>query len=488
LTTKRGGWAGNVLWLLVAEATGKVASFAFIVIVARGLGVSQYGAFAFAISFVAPFYRLASWGVDSIVISDVARDDSRIGEIFPTALFMRAGFGAIALGVALSLAPLFIEGPDAFLAFAILGVALLCDELSNFLGAVFRSFERMEFHALVLLANRLLSVALALVVFGAGGALIAVCFTYLAGSAGALAFGTFFVRRFLPPGLRMRPDRPVLRAMLRSGAALGLASAINMVTFRLDTVMLQAVKGTVAVGQYAVAYRFFESFAFVGYTLGDSAMPRLARQGRGKDAGRTFMLATALVLAFYLPLAIAYGFAGEWIVVRLFTRTYEGAAPTLAWLGGAGVLYGLAYVGRVGAIALGRRNEITAVAAGALVLNLGLNAYAIPRWGGTGAGAATFATEVFEVVLLVGLFLRTNRSLGTVRPVAAPVVAAALTAACLAILGLRDAPALLVGTFVYLVSMVVVARVVAPTETAQAVALVRRRLGRTSHLPMQREP
>src|SRR5205807_2503516 len=162
----------------------------------------------------------------------------------PAGLILRAGFGIVALIAALAIAPLFVEGRTAYEAFAVLGAALLLDEMSQFLSALFRSFERMEFHALVVFSNRVLSMVFALIVLA----------------------------------------------------------------FRVDTVILQGVKGTIAVAQYAVAYLFFDSLAFVGYNLGDTAMPRIARTGHGRDATRTFALGSAAILAFYLPLALAYGF------------------------------------------------------------------------------------------------------------------------------------------------------------------------------------
>ena len=475
----RRSFAGNALWLLIAEATGKVASFVFVVVVARNLGAGDYGAFAFAIAFMAPFYRLSSWGVDSVTISEVAKDHAEAVRILPAGLAVRSALGLLALLVALGIAPLFVDGRP-LAALAVLGVALLLDEISQYLSAVFRAFERMEFHAIVVFTNRVLSVLLALAIFAAGGKLLAVCIAYLAGSFGAMVFGFFFLARFLPDGMRWRPDRTTLRHMLKTGAPLGIAGAVNMLAFRADTVILQAVKGTVAVAQYSVAYRFFDSLAFVAYNLGDTAMPRIARTGKGRDAGRTFMLTAAAILAFYLPLAVAYVFAGRWIVVTLFSDAYAEAAPALMWLGAAAALYGIAFLARVSCISLGRRREITWIAVIALAANLSINAFTIPRWSGTGAAAATFFTEVVEAILLAGLFLRTNAGQGssTTKPILVPIGAAALAAGFLAATGLRDLAALLGGGVVYGAALVGLAAVAAPDDSRELRRLVRNRFSR----------
>lgn len=472
------GFARNALWLLIAEATGKIASFVFIVVVARGLGASDYGAFAFAVAFVAPFYRLASWGIETVVITEVARDHRRVTDVFPSALALRGGLGLVALLVSMSIAPLFLHSNHGYTAFVILAAALWLDELSQFLSAVFRSFERMEFHALIVFTNRVLSVVLALVVFAMGGRLIAVCLTYFAGSLGALLFGFVFLRPFLPKGVRLRPTRATMKRIAKVGAPLGIASALNMLAFRADTVILQGVKGAVAVAEYAVAYRFFDSLAFVGYNLGDTAMPRISRTGHGRDATRTFSLGTAAILAFYLPMSVLYLFAGHFIVVKLFSETYKDAVGALMWLGPASALYAVTYMARIGAIALGRRREITWVAVVALAANLAMNAYAIPKYGGTGAGATTCFTEVIEAALTVGLFIRTNPFAGGGRAIAVPVVAAGVAAAALGGLGLRDGPAIMVGSAVYAAALAAIARLLVPEDTRELVRMIRNRFTR----------
>jgi len=340
---------------------------------------------------------------------------------------------------------------------------------------VFRAFDRMELHAVVVLGNRVLSVVLAFVAFALGAGLVALSAMYMLGSLGALTLAFVVLRRKLPPIDVGAPRRDVVRRLVRVGMPIGVASFLNMLTFRADVVILEAVKGTVAVANYGVAYRFFEPLLFVAYNLGDTAMPRLARRGRTDAAGRTFVLTTAAVLTFYLPLAVLFLFAGDWIVVRLFSDEYEAAVGALKWLGFAGALYGVAYVARVASIALGRRRGVTAVAVVALVSNLSINAWAIPRYGPAGAGAATFFTEVVEAVLLVALYVRAGAPLRAGRALLVPVLGAGAMAGAVAATGTSDVGAILVGVCTYPLATAAAARVLAPDLLDRVVRTVRRR-------------
>ena len=106
-------FAGNALWLMSGEAVGKVASFLFVVIVARGLGAAQYGYFNFALSFMPLFLMLGADGIEFTLIREIARDKTRLSELFVTGLVLRVGLGLIALASSIALTRFLIRETNA---------------------------------------------------------------------------------------------------------------------------------------------------------------------------------------------------------------------------------------------------------------------------------------------------------------------------------------------------------------------------------------
>ncbi len=469
--------AGNALWMLVAEVAAKVASFVLVIILARGLGPTQYGYFNFALSFVALFLMLGAWGIDISFVRQVSERRERHAELFASGLALRAALGLAGMLAAFAIAPLFVSGREAYLTVVIMGSALFLDELSSYLGAVFKAFERMRFHALVILINRFLSTGLAAVAIAVGGGLVMVSATYLLGSLGALTFGWFALRRYFPSASVRKVERPRVAALLRYGTPLALGGFLNIAVLRIDAVMLQAMKGPAAVGMYGVAYRFFESLLFVTWALSVASLPRIIRGGAGERSSRTFELTASAIVAVYLPIAVGALFTAEWVVVTLFSEQYRPASSAVAWLTGAVVFYGVAHLSRMASIGLGRRREIAWIAVAVLAVNLVGNLIAIPRYGFVGAAAVMFVTELVEAVLLVGLFLRTSGPFTLSRVAAVPVVATAVMGGTLALTGIRDLPALITGSVVYLLALIVSARLIAPEATRRALALVHVRRG-----------
>jgi polysaccharide transporter, PST family len=468
-------YAANAAWLLLAQVAAKGASFVFVVVVARSLGARDFGLFSFALAFVPLFLVFGRLGLETTVVREIARDRNRLSELFASGLALRVSLGLVGLAIALATGPLFLDGGRAWAVLAVVGAALLLDELSGFVGTVFRAFERMRYHALVVVVNRFLSTGLALAVVVLDGDLLAICLVYLAGSAGALAYAYGAFRRNFPPIDWKRGRRSVVRALVTTGLPIGVAGILNTALFRVDTVLLQAIRGPVEVGLYNVAYRFFESLLFVAWALGNLTLPRVSRHGAGRAAARDLETAVALSLSFYLPLAVTLPFAAEWLVTAVFSEQYASAADTVAVLTAASALYSVAFAARIGAIALGKTVSIAGVAAVALVVNVAANAWAIPRYGFEGAAWSTLGAEVVEAALLAALFVRANGTAPRLRPVVPPVLASVCVLVALLGTGAEGPSALGLGAAVYLPALATAAFVLARDEVRRLPSILRPR-------------
>ena len=465
-------FAGDAAWVLVAQGVGKAASFAFVVVVTRSVGVIEYGWFNFAASLVPLFLVFSVWGLDMNVYRAMIRPGADRASVVASGLAVRVVLGVGALGLALAIGPFFLSGSRAVAVLVLVGGALLLDEISAFFGTCMRSVERTRTFALIILVNRLLSLALVLPVVAAGGGVIAVSATYLLGSASAAAYAAVHVRMAVPDLRATSAHRGQFRTFLREGAPLGVAAGLNMALFRIDAVLLQALEGPVAVAQYGVAYRFFESFLFIAWSLAVVAMTRLADRSRDV-AGRAFTITAAVLLTFYLPIAAAAQIAAPELIEAVFGARYRAAAPAVLWLTAAGGLYAIAHLSRVASMLAGERHRIALVAGLALAVNVALNLVAIPHFGVTGAAGATFATEVLEAALLLLVYRRATSALRPHRILLVPVVAVGVMLLGAALSGTEGLAALAVGGALFAVALPTAARLLAPDETRLAVAALR---------------
>lgn len=470
---RRPSIAANAAWLMVAELVGKAANFLLIVIIARGFGPREYGHFAFAFAFLPLFLQLARWGIDVASLRRVGAEPALFSRVFVNAGVLRVTLATIATGAGFLAMPLFVDDDHAVAVIAVVGVAVLLDEIGIFLSTGFTAAERLHLHAAVVVFNRVVSTALAAVVVDAGGGLLAVAVAYLAGSLGAVVLGIALFLRRLPPVVARDLDRREIVDLLQQGAPFGIASFLNMAVFRLDSVLLQAMKGPTAVGIYGVAYRFFEPLLFVTWSISHAATPRLVREAaEGDRTGRTFELCLAAILAFYLPIAAGAFFTADWLVEKLFGPRYLDAVDAVAWLAGASVFYAAAHLARSAVIAGGARRSLVVVAAAVLAVNIALNVALIPEHGTTGAAAATLVSELLGCIAMFVIYARSFARLRLHGTTAAPIVATACMVLAL-LPGVRGGWALLVGPAVYGAALVLATRVFAAGDVRSFLAVVR---------------
>src|SRR5688572_14111952 len=155
------GVASNAAWLMAAELVGKVASFVLVVILARGLGPRQYGYFAFTLAFLPLFLHLARWGIDVASLRRIALRRDEFSTTFVNGGALRLGLAVAAAVTGLALAALFVDNRNAYEVAVVVGLALLLDEVAAYLTVAFTAFEQMRFDAGILIANRVVSTALA---------------------------------------------------------------------------------------------------------------------------------------------------------------------------------------------------------------------------------------------------------------------------------------------------------------------------------------
>lgn len=476
-TDEGGGrrFAANIGWMLLSQGAGTIAGFAFVIIVARGLGTAEYGYFTFAMSLVPLFLMVGAWGIGIAVVTEVARDRNRVSEIVSSGFVVRVGLALIGLLLCFSTAPLFVKGGEPLLTVIVVGCALFLDEISGFLANVFKAFERMRYLALMTLTNRLVSAVLAVFAIAVGGRLVAVSTMYFLGSLSALVFAVATIKRRFPPIRVGDYRRSVMRQLLSQGLLIGAASVLNMALFRIDTVILQAIRGPIEVGMYGIAYRFLDSFLFFAWGVTNAGLPRLARTADSTGRRRTFESMASLMLAFYVPLAVWGAFDGQWMVSVVFSSKYAAAVSAVPWLAGAGLFYAIAYLARVSAIVDGKRATIIWIAGFGLVINVCANLIVIPRYGFLGAAVVTFVSEVLDAALLLWLFLHSHGRPWATRLPLVPLAAGCCMSGLLLLLPVSGGLRFAIGGLGYAVALTVCGRAIAPADSRRALALLRRR-------------
>jgi O-antigen/teichoic acid export membrane protein len=465
--------ARNTTVQVVADTVGKLISLAFYVILGRALGPEGFGLFTFGVSLALLVITPAGFGIDTIVAREIARDRQAMHELVWNALAMKAVFGALAVALTVAIAVLGDHGASAPLVVAILAVSAFIELMAKTLYSVFLGLEDMRPPSAALLIQRVASALGGIAAVLAGAGVVAVAALYAAGVALAFIWTARRVTARARP--RFSIAVPSARTLFLESLPSGINVMLSTVLFRIDTLILAMVKGTVAVGLYGAAYRLFESTLVLSYAVAVAMLPTLSRLSRSSapPLAEAYGAGAKVIATTLMPIGCTFALFAEPLIHTLYGAEYAPATTALRLLGGAAALYGFSHLGLYVLIGQGRQRSVPWITACVAALNLSLNLVLIPRFS---IDAAAFATSVSELVLatlLTGAALRVTGPVHVARIVSGPL-AGVVAMAATALVGGTGLGGLALALIAYAIVVVMVERRLYPGDLRLLAHLLRR--------------
>lgn len=387
----------NTGWQFADHLVRMAVGLAVGIWLARYLGPERFGLFSYALAFVALFAPFGTLGLEDILVRDVVRAPERKDEILGTAFALRLAGGAVSFAAALG--TIFVLRPADALSHWLVGIVAA--------GTVFQAFHVIEFwfHSQVqaryaVLAKGGAFVACSLAKVGlilAGAPLVAFAWVALV----EVAAGTFgLVTAYRWTGNRLGRWRSGLGAaakLLADGWPLMLSAMVTAVYLRIDQVMLGHLVGDEEVGIYAVAVRLAEVWYFIPTALYWSVYPAIVEaKGIGEELfydrlQRFYNLAALTAYAVALPTTVI----AHWLVPTLFGEAFARGGLMLAVLIWANVFSSLEIARSAFLTAMNWTRLYLATVTLGCALNIALNYWLIPLYGGMGAVIASLAAYWF---------------------------------------------------------------------------------------------
>jgi O-antigen/teichoic acid export membrane protein len=455
----------NAGFRAVADTGSKIATAALYIFIARKLGTTQFGIYAFALSFVGLVTALGFFGQDIVLTREVARDHGRLEEYYSNAMLSRAMFSIPPLFVALLVATLGGMSGHTRLVILLLGIGFTGDYMVQVPFAVFQAYERVSLVAIVLIAQRWITTATAIVALYLGAGLVAVVGIYCAGSLMATALGTWMMYRNIARPQLHFDLRGALR-VTREALPIGMALVALAVLFRVDMTMLAIFKPAAQVGYYAAAYKLLETTAFFSWAVNVAVLPSLSRLSPTTvpTVGDVYQRGLKLVNAITLPVAVGAVVLAGPIISLLYGGQYHRAAAALALLAPTVALFPISALSAQLFFAQGRRPTVAIVYALVGLENIVLNLFLIPRFSLLGAAAGTSISELLAAGALIILAGELHGRLDFRRMLAGPVLGSASAGAVMFLLNHKLPVALPLAIIAYFAVLLAYERIAFPDD------------------------
>lgn len=204
-------------------------------------------------------------------------------------------------------------------------------------------------------------------------------------------------------------DLRLIRKMLTLGSVFALALFLNTLIYRIDVVMLQALATSSEVGQYALAVKIGETLWQIPAAVGLVIFAKSANSWDGRSvvkvrrAMRIIFWGTIGVCIGILCLLITYA---DRFIPFVYSSEFKDSATMLQLLA-PGIL-ALSVYKILGSELAGRGKPWTAIicALPALLINISLNFFMIPFYGGNGAAMATTCSYVLMGISYMVVYIK----------------------------------------------------------------------------------
>lgn len=402
----RGAKAPIIVFSLQVLSTG--LAFVSTVLLGNMLGTDGYGTYAFAFALVNLLGVPARLGFDRLIVREVVVAKVQ-GEWNRVRHLSRVSLGLVAIAsIVIGLAAV---GITALIDRPLVGVMgasmllLLMLSLNAIQSGTLRGLERVILSSVpeTFLLPSLFIVGL--LVLQAVGHPTAE--TSLGVNAGAALIVTIVTAVVLQTVLRAHsggtgaPPSPA--SMFRAGLPLLAVGGVGIINRQADVIMLNAIAGADAAGEYAAAVRIAAVTSFVLMSVNYVLAPRFAAlhaEGKKADLQRLVSLSTIGVSVVSGLVAAGLALVGR-PVLGLFGSGFVAAYwPLVALVAGAAVN---ALSGPVGNLLImtGHERDVSRALGATALLNIALNGALIPLWGTTGAALAScVSTMAWNLVLV----------------------------------------------------------------------------------------
>ena len=392
----------NALWMLLGQGLRLLVQVAYFILIARGLGVEQFGAFVGVVSLVAILAPFAAIGSGNLLIKNVSRDRTLLAECWGNALFMAFTSGALLTVVVVALSRMILPGSiPGLLVFLVAVSDLVFAVLLGVAGQVFQAMEKLGKTAVlnVLLSVLRLVAALLLVrLVDTPDSLAWAGFYLLSTAASSLIAVGLVHRRLVHP--KFAPAR--IKAELIEGSYFAVALSAQSIYNDIDKTMLTRLATLSAAGVYAAAYRLIDVAFIPVRSLLYAAYPEFFRKGSsGVNASAQFAKRLLRGAAIY---ATGVGVAIFWaapIVPSILGADYASTAEAMRWLAPLPLLKAMHYFAGDTLTGAGYQGRRTLAHVSVAVANVLLNMWLIPVYSWKGAAWASLASDT---MLALGLW------------------------------------------------------------------------------------
>ena len=435
----------NVSWVTVSQVITNVCAFLWTILIARYLGVSDYGTLSFVISFTVLIGMGTDIGITTFTTRELAQDHSKTKKFINNLIIYK-----ILLSIVLCIFTVLIV--------YLLGYSNLVVELTlimfieasfvtmfNFINGVFQAHETLKTPSSLIFIITILDLGI-----------IAVAIAYAIGYLlGIIYVSNKLIKEFGFPKFEM--DLSFWKEATIRSLPFGLTVFFYTIYFSIDVVMISWLAGDYATGLYNSAYKVISVFTAF-YVIYQYVIFPLMSKLYTEDTNMlkiSFEQSFKYSLLILLPIIVGVYFYSPYLITLIYGSTYALAAAPMQILIWTVVFLFINGVATSLLNSIGKEYDVTKIYIIAAIFNIVVNYFLIPKYTYIGASIATVLSEILILGLMMYSISKTEYKpdMSLLKTVIKLVICGIILAIVLYLINLSLWLAIPIGLIVYIISL-----------------------------------
>lgn len=245
------------------------------IMLARYLGVSDYGLYSFVIAYSSIFAVFIDFGMETSIVRELSKNWKKGEKLLNGMVSLKIILSIVSVLSSITIAYFLTADLITTFLIGVYSVGFMFDSITSASRAVFRSGLQIKYSSIAMVFGKIASTLIILYLIFNSGSLIQILMAFIIEKAVVSMLCYHYYRKFTH--LKLEFNKETWLKILKLSWPFLLTSIFYVLYFKTDVIMLSIMKGEDAVGYYSAAFKLMESLLLIPAAISMSTFPVMSK-------------------------------------------------------------------------------------------------------------------------------------------------------------------------------------------------------------------
>lgn len=323
----------NMNWLVISQLIVTICVFIWTILIARYLGVAEYGVYGFAISLTGILIIIADFGINTHIVRDVATDNSIASKYLGNAIPLKSVFAAATFILTLIILFLMQSNEITIKVTLLFAIEMIIRSFINLFKGAFQAFEEVKYQGIAESILHLILLVFIIITIRTDIGIFGIAISYILANLITLAYLYHALNKnIITPQYEF--DRDFCKKIIMLSVPFAITGILYSAYYFIDIIMLENLVGDYAAGIYNATYKLIPVQNLLVSVYGAVIFPVMSKlfKRHEKLLILSYEKSVKYLLMLIIPFSVLIVIYSPNIIQLIYGSEYEAASTVLSIL------------------------------------------------------------------------------------------------------------------------------------------------------------